>query len=290
MTFEIGNGKITAEIDEIGAELISVRDSEGFEYIWDADPAYWGSHAPLLFPICGRILGGKYSSQGKEYAMNPHGFAKTMKFRVKEHSGDNLLLSLASNDETLEIYPFEFELTALFSVKENQLKVGYTVTNLDTKEMPYMLGWHPGFNLWGEGDISDFTLKFGEKSMLTKYPLQNGCFVSPSGVDYPLTCGAYRLCEEEIYSNDTLIFTGTKESVTLSRSGSKRKVKMSWSDNLPYLCVWKKNDSRARYICLEPWSDVPNTGDEAEDFDTRKMSRLAPNSSEYYEYNVSFSK
>ena len=65
---------------------------------------------------------------------------------------------------------------------------------------------------------------------------------------------------------------------------------MSWSDNLPYLCVWKKNDSRARYICLEPWSDVPNTGDEAEDFDTRKMSRLAPNSSEYYEYNVVFSK
>lgn len=289
MTFEISNQFLTAQITEIGAELISVTGKDGYEYIWGADPSYWGSHAPLLFPICGRILNGKYSSGGKDYEMSAHGFAKNMRFRVKEHFSDSLTLALRSNDETLEQYPFEFELLANFTLKDDTLSIFYTVTNHGAEEMPYMIGWHPGFNLWGDNEICDFSLSFKEKTALTKFPLQNGCFVCPRGVNYPLDDGKYALCEEEIYSNDTLIFTGTKESVTLSRVGSRRRIKMSWSKNLPYLCIWKKNDSAARFICLEPWSDVPNTGDVEENFDVRRMSRLAPTASERYDYTVRFS-
>ena len=289
MIFEIGNDLITAEISELGAELISVKSSEGFEYIWDADPDFWGSHAPLLFPVCGRLLNGKYLYGGKEFQMSAHGFAKNMRFRVKEHSSDRLVLSLKDNDESFEIYPFEFELIAEFTVIKNSLSVYFTVKNEGTAELPYMIGWHPGFNLWGDEKIGDFFVEYDKTKNFRRFPLQNGCFVCPNSEEYKLKKNRYYLCEEEIYRNDTMIFVGTGNSTTLGSKKTDRTVTVTYTENLPYLCLWKKNDSAARYICIEPWSDVPGPGDIEENFDTRKMSRLAPGKEERYNLTIHFS-
>ena len=50
------NEFLRVAINEFGAELTSiVRKSDQSEYVWNADPAFWGKHAPLLFPIIGRL-------------------------------------------------------------------------------------------------------------------------------------------------------------------------------------------------------------------------------------------
>ena len=287
MIYELKNEFLTVKVDSLGAELISAVGADGHEYVWPAEPGCWESHAPILFPACGRLLNSQYTYRGTTYNMNAHGFASKSEFKALRATSSALTLMLKSNESTKEIYPFDFTFTAEYTLVGNALSLALTVRNDSRDLLPYMVGWHPGFVLEGEEPIGDFTLKMDAKNnSVVWYPLQNGCFIRPYGEDYQLTNGSYPLTEEEIYKNDTMIFVGTGNSARLSSPGSTHTVNMTWSDNLPYFCIWKDDFSAARFICLEPWSDVPGTGDVEENFDTRKMSRLAPDAFETYTYRV----
>ena len=290
MIYTIKSDKLTVKINDLGAELVSAVGSDGFEYIWSADPAYWDQHAPVLFPICGRILNGYYLYDGKKYEMPTHGFALRSKFKIKKITDCSISLVLTASEATLSQYPFNFSLEANYTVKDNVLSATFTVENKDEKVMPYIFGWHPGFVLenGGESEIADFTLKFDDVDKLSWYPLQHGCFCRPYGEDYLLKNSEYPLNEEEIYSNDTMIFTGTKDGAILSSPLEKHSIDMSWSKNLPYFCIWKETDPKARFICLEPWSGTPGDGETEENFNERKMDRLDSGKKENYSYIVKF--
>ena len=48
------NELLTVEVSDLGAELQSIKDDEGKEYLWQGDDRYWGRRSPILFPIvCG---------------------------------------------------------------------------------------------------------------------------------------------------------------------------------------------------------------------------------------------
>ena len=79
---EIASGELVAQINPLGAELWSLTDAAGREYMTDADPAFWTGHAPLLFPIVGALNGGRYRVEGTEYALPKHGFARTSRFEL----------------------------------------------------------------------------------------------------------------------------------------------------------------------------------------------------------------
>ena len=53
---QISNDQLTVAIHEKGAELQSIQ-LNGMEYLWQADPKYWGKHSPVLFPIVGELKG-----------------------------------------------------------------------------------------------------------------------------------------------------------------------------------------------------------------------------------------
>ena len=69
------NDILSIKVDRHGAELCSIRDHSGREFIWQADPAFWKRHAPVLFPIVGSLWEKKYRIDGKEYTLGQHGFA-----------------------------------------------------------------------------------------------------------------------------------------------------------------------------------------------------------------------
>lgn len=35
--------------------MSSIKDKDGVEYLWQGNPEYWSSQAPVLFPICGSL-------------------------------------------------------------------------------------------------------------------------------------------------------------------------------------------------------------------------------------------
>jgi galactose mutarotase-like enzyme len=290
-TCSIKNEFYTITVSTLGAELISVKGADGFEYMWQAKEGdgFWDSHAPILFPACGRLLNQKYTLGGVEYAMDCHGFAKDSEFAIASKEGSHITMALSSNDATKNIYPFDFSLIVNYELRGKDIIFSTVITNKDKKVMPYMFGWHPGFALPCEGgvDIESYKLDLGV-SELNWIPLQNGPFACPVSKKYEISDGAYHFNEKEIYSNDTMIFTGHKNTLKMSAEGASYSLDMSWSDNLPFLCIWKDEFNAAKFICLEPWSATPAGGTEPENFDTRKMQRLGAGEQETYTYTLKF--
>ena len=286
MIYTLKNSSLTVQINTYGAELTSVKDKNGYEHIWQGSE--WKKHAPVLFPVCGGLLNSSFTYGGRTYPMEKHGFARVSEFEMTDLSDTEITITLKSNTDTLEVYPFEFTLTARYAIDANVLTATYTVENSGKQIMPYMFGWHPAFNLAGEGAINSFYVDFGAKKQLTRHTLQNGPFINPFYTVYPLTDGKYYLNEDEIYENDTMIFRDVPSAVTLAGGDQPHTLTLSYSDNLPYLCIWKAPTSQARYICLEPWSDIPADGETEENFLSRQMSRLTPSEKENYIYTVTF--
>lgn len=102
---------------------------------------------PFLFPIFGRLTEGKYTWDGKEYAMAIHGFAHTTPWQVAEHREDLLRLVLEYSEETLAQYPFRFRTTLTFLADNGGITVHQKYENLDSKPMPYNFGFHPYFRV-----------------------------------------------------------------------------------------------------------------------------------------------
>jgi galactose mutarotase-like enzyme len=65
----ISAGGLTARIAPLGAELCSLTDADGREWMTDADPAFWTGHAPLLFPIVGALAEGTLRDGEQAHAL-----------------------------------------------------------------------------------------------------------------------------------------------------------------------------------------------------------------------------
>ena len=285
MIYTIKNDKLTVMVSSKGAELISAKNADGKEYIWQADKKYWGRHAPILFPVCGRLLGSEYTLDGVRYEMGSHGFARDMEFDLTDSGDDYLNFVLTQNDKTAAVYPFDFALSVRYSIDGATLTMAIEVKNASNKTMPYMIGWHPGFTI--EGVIDNYSLKVKRGEGVKRNYMKPSLFVEPEAVDYPIADGIFKLSEKEIYGEDTLIFKNIGGKSTLCYNGNP-VLNILQSDNLPYYAIWKAPYSDAEYICLEPWSDIPSDGVTPECFDSRKMSRLDSGKSENYIFAVEF--
>ena len=101
------NEYLSIQIAERGAELCSIM-CNGKEYLWQADPKFWGRHSPVLFPIVGKVWDDVYTVEGKNYPLSQHGFARDMDFELVSQSATEVTYRLMSTEETLKKYPFPF--------------------------------------------------------------------------------------------------------------------------------------------------------------------------------------
>ena len=297
MSYQIKNEFYTVTVAKLGAELISVKDKNGVEYVWqNEEKKFWKGHAPLLFPVCGTIKTGFYYFDGKEYPTRQHGFARNMIFDLESITDTKLVMSIGTCEETLEQYPFDFKLTATYELNGEKLTLTVDIDNKSDKVMPFMFGWHPAFNLPCDAgqDIESYTAKFeGNKETVTWKALfdmdeiKGGCFY-----DYALENGAYRVKEEEMYKQDTIVFFNAGKSAYLSAEGYPFSIDMSWSENLKTLCFWKDEYNEAKYLCVEPWTGLlDHSGTRSSlDFSERETVKLAPGKTESFFFNMIFKK
>ncbi|QHM69685.1 hypothetical protein C7M50_01818 [Pediococcus pentosaceus] len=144
MTVTLKNDYLTVQINEKGAELSSVKANDGIEYIWQADPAVWGRHAPVLFPFVGRLKDDQFQVEDQTYPMGQHGFARDMDFEAVEQDDQHVIMELNSDTETLQKFPFEFKLRLHFTLKDHELIEHYEVVNPDSKkDLLFSIGGAP---------------------------------------------------------------------------------------------------------------------------------------------------
>lgn len=290
MNYILKNEYLTATFSKRGAELISFKYKDERELLWTPKPdKFWTYTAPFIFPICATLLNNSYTYGGKSYEMKIHGIIKDTDLDVVYQDDTKIVFSVTLFRP--DVYPFKVLFTAKYELIGDKLLVNVEIKNLDEKVMPYMFGWHPGFILHtDEGQkIEDYVIYFDKCEKVTRTPLQNIYFARSYGEDYPLVNSQYRLSEEEIYKNDTMMFSDCKNNISLKADGHPFRIDMTWSENLPYFCVWKTPVHEENFICLEAWTGTQNDGEHEEIFETRKMEHLAPGETAKYGYTVKIS-
>ena len=247
----ISSNNIKVSISEFGAEIKSIVFC-GKEYMWDSDPKFWAQSAPIMFPICGGLKGGKYVLDGKEYEMGKHGFAKLNQFTVESKTENSVTMLLKNNEMTEKAFPFSFEFRVIFEAIDNSLKVTYETTNTDTKTMWCTVGSHEAYAC-PEG-IEAYDVVFPERETLYAYGL-NGDIVT----DYTkliIEDSNVLPLKDEYFYLDALVFRNLKSrSAKLVNRENGRSVNVDF-DGFDYFVIWHKYT--APYICLEPWCGIPD--------------------------------
>lgn len=254
MDITISNGSLTAAINPQGAELNSLKDSKGREYIWEGNPDFWGKHSPVLFPIVGTLRNNSYLFEGKTYAMTRHGFARDNAFTVKEHNGSNAVFSFSSNEDTKKAYPFDFDLELCYMLNEKTLHIYYTVTNKGNGNMPFSIGAHPAFAL--PGNFEDYSLIFEDDEQPESTQLENDLLSHKTAL-LPVENKALPL-SYGLFENDALILKShTSRSLAIVKNG-EAFLKVAFSD-FPHLGIWTKEG--APFLCIEPWQGYSDPQD-----------------------------
>ena len=254
MNYRLDNGVLEINVASKGAELISIKDETGKEYLWQGDEKYWGRQSPILFPFVGRLKNQEYTYEGKKYPMTQHGFARDKEFSVIEHNEDEIWLELRDDGETYKLYPFHFSLKIGYRLVENRIEVLWKVENIDTKTMYFNIGAHPGFfcPIDGEKDKVGYALEFNSKGNPRYYGADYDTGLRFSKLHELKLENGRSIITKEYFDETTYIFEDNQISeVSLVKPSGEKYVTVRF--DMPILAVWSKERADAPFVCLEPW-------------------------------------
>ena len=264
----ISSNSLTASIDTMGAQLMSLRKGES-EYLWQGDSNWWPRRAPILFPIVGVLKDSKAESAEGTISLARHGLARLNQFEVLEQSPSSVTLQLKSTEETRKSYPYDFELKLIFSVAGDTLTQTYEVTNPANVVLPFTLGAHPAFNIPIPGV---------EAASLDQYHLlftRSWTSFGPSITDEGL-CD-YTTPQRLIVNSDTLPLSweliDREKTITLEDVPDRRitlatstethseahGIQMDF-EGFDYLGIWSAAPG-CPFVALEPWCGIADTVD-----------------------------
>ena len=254
MQITIQSGNLSAVIDTLGAQLISLR-KDGTEYLWQRDPQYWAQSAPILFPIVSSLKNNQYIHNGQTYILSKHGFVRRAAFSVTEQSADTVTLRLEQTEEMHASYPFSFDFLVSFSVSTGKLDSTFTVVNTSADQPLYFnTGAHEGYQLFDGGDIADHYILFQQPEHLVRRCVEPGDIYAGRTHDFGIT-DRLDLCDD-YFKEDAVFFLDLKSHyVTLCSKTSGKKIRVTFDAR--NLGIWKKVG--APYVCIEPWDGFCET-------------------------------
>jgi len=259
MIYTIRNGHLTVQITDTGAQLQSIRTSDGTEYLWQGCAETWPDRDMTIFPYVARLTQDSYYLDGQLYHMDIHGIAPYSTFRAAQHQADKLVLELAADENTLQQYPRRFVFQVCYTLRDAVLEVAYQVENRDEKAMYFGLGGHPGFQVPLEAGkvFSEYRLRFARRCNPVRIGFSEDCFLNGEDTPYPLEKGTVLPLHHGLFDEDAIVLKDMAREVTLEADGSSRSVTVRFED-FPYLGIWHWPRSEAGYVCLEPWSSLPS--------------------------------
>ena len=260
MEFIMENDYLKVTVTDWGAQVKSViRKSDGVEHIWQADPAVWGYHAPILFPYCGKLKDGKLEANGKVYeSPTQHGFARTATHQLVKHTDTQVVLQLRESEATLAVFPWKFCLKSSFTLENDTLHHTLTVENTDEVPFSFGIGYHPAFAIPFDGNhtYADYALRFSKMESplcLGTAPkgLVNGQVYSlGSNMDtIPVTAGMF---DQDSHCMVNL----NSKTLGLYEKDTGRGVVCN-IEHFPYCLIWSK-PGVPQFICIEPWNSLPS--------------------------------
>lgn len=254
MTVFLQSEQLSICIEELGAELSSVKNQSGLEFLWQADKEVWPRHAPVLFPIVGKLKGDRYLYQNNSYTLTQHGFARDKQFKLLHQSDTSCIFELRSDVETSKLFPFDFIFQICYQLNGNKLITEYNIQNPSQETIYFSVGAHPGFNcpLLEHESFDDYYLEF-ESDHYSLTELNSGLRKENR---YDLNLNENKLnLSSSLFDKDALVFENTQiNEIKLASKKSPHSILMECR-NWPFFGIWSKKACN-KFVCLEPWYGI----------------------------------
>ena len=280
MQATIHNEYLTLTVDTHGAEAVSVKNAAGEEMLWQADPAVWARHAPILFPWTGKLNGGSFTHEGKTYKGGQHGFARDVEHTLLKAEGDTIQLELRADDASrAERFPFDFVLVSTFRLEGKTVHHTLTVRNPGDTELRFGIGYHPAFNIPFDAahTTADYEFRFDQPEspmILDARPaglLSGKCYYQWKNQQ------AIQL-EDDLFDNDSYCMAGLRtKTIGIYEKDTGRHITCN-VENYPYSLIWSNATVKPlRFVCIEPWHSLPAAATDPQEWSERAAAAcLAP--------------
>lgn len=272
----LSNEYLTVKVNAHGAELCSIRYC-GAEYLWQADPAFWKRHSPVLFPIVGSLWEGRCTVGGRTYAMSQHGFARDMEFEQVFRSDCEVRYRLTADEDTMGKYPYDFRLEIGYKIEERTIRVSWEVTNPSDTTLDFQIGAHPAFYYRNpDNSPTKGYFAFDADGVLHLTPIgEKGCADTSRKLPLTLDEGGFLPIVGDTFDNDALIFEeGQIHRVTLCDAERNPYLRMDFT--APLVGLWAPN-ADSPFVCIEPWyGRCDRIGYRGEFKDRDRMQHLQP--------------
>jgi len=249
-------------INLLGAELCSVKNKKGLEYLWQAKQDVWPRHAPVLFPIVGKLRDNRFFFKEKPYELGQHGFARDLNFELITKDERSCTFQLQQNAKNN--YPFAFLLQITYTLEESALVTKCRVVNPSEEPIYFSVGAHPGFKcpLLETENFEDYFLEF-ESSSYQLTELNSGLRKESK---WPLDLKNNKLfLSKTLFDKDALVFENNQvNKISLCSGSSDHKIIMECA-GWPYFGIWSKKGCE-EFVCLEPWYGIADKETSTQNF------------------------
>ena len=234
----IANKYGSAEIALLGANVLSYKPTGHFPVIFRPDKKDAEYNRADSFhggiPVCFPQFGNRFSKE-----LPQHGFARKLVFEVRgtEYSDEitEVTLGLKSDEETLKLWPHEFDLEYKISISM-KLNLTLTVVNKGDAPFDFSCGLHPYFRV-------------RERDQATLKGLPEGELKIDRALDEIISM-------PEVAKHELAILDpGLKRAFALVSTGNTRTVVWNPGPENP-LPDFSADDWR-KFVCVEPVSDWP---------------------------------
>lgn len=254
MIYVLENENISITVSDQGAELHSIKGKcDNVEYLWNGNKRYWGYHAPVLFPIVGKVKDGIYRVDGKEYQLPQHGLARVSNFKMIEKKENKITFELLYSQDSLKVYPYKFSLKITYELVESGVITKYCVENKDDKKIYFSIGAHPAFMcpIIGGEIIDDYYFEFNKNETCKTKVINKDGYIKNEEIDYLKESTTIPL-SFDVFKNDALVFENlNSDEISLKSVNHNKFITMNFN-GFPYLGLWTKA-SGAPFVCIEPW-------------------------------------
>ena len=278
MELTIKSERVELTVSSFGAEMRHLK-LDGFEYLWCGDEKFYGRVSPCLFPITGRFMDGYYTHDGKQYPMQLNGIAMEKHFKMELLNDSQIKCTLNEDEETLQVYPYKFQLEILYTLKNNLLDITYTVTNNSDDILPYSVGNHTAYKwpLVDGQDPNSYFFRFEKNETLRSF--------NPFGwtADF-LINENIRPIHHSFYENFTRSIRDPKSEWLEYTGANCDYVVRTYRKNFPFIANWARPEADANLVCIEPCISISSHGPDI--FDREGIRSLDPHTSENVSYQL----
>lgn len=285
----IESNSLRVMIEEDGAQMCSIFSKNlEIELLWQRDPNYWKSSAPVVFPVIGKLNNLKMIHNNEEYHLKSNGLIRYETIPVAEYGKD--FVSFKYQNKTREKFPFLCTVFLTYKVLDNKLIVEAKITNDGNENMYYLYAGHPGFNVpfYEYESCNDYYIEFEKSETLNIFDVcETGQLIDK---ELPFFENEKRFfIRKDLFLKEALAFKHPiSNSVYIKSIRHNHEIKVNF-DGFDNLAIWSPyyKDKDLKFICVEPWVGHTEFKDFVGEWKNHdEIACLKPNEEQVHTYSI----